>query len=190
MRVGGLNPAEERVELAGGNTLIPGFQSSVHRASQTVGVPTGLGGQVHTLGPHHAVEFGVPQTFQTLFVELIHRIPLVEHEHDGTASVHGGGHDLQILIGDGLRGVEQNQCQFGTLDGGLRAQGRIVFRAGELVLATLDTSGVDKQPVFTVDVDDLIDRVTRGAGKIVDHGTFRTSQLVQQGGLAHIRAAH
>ncbi len=28
-------------------------------------------------------------------------------------------------------------------DGGLRAQGRIVFRAGELVLATLDTSGVD-----------------------------------------------
>ena len=161
VRVGGLNFAEEGVELACRNTLIPGFQGLIHGSRQTVGVPAGLGGQIHTLGPHHTVEFGVPQAFETLLVELVHRIPLIEHEHDRTARIHGCGHDLQILIGYRLRSIKQDQRQFTALDGGLRAQRGIIFRACELVLASLDAGRVDEQPVLAIDVDDFVDGVAR-----------------------------
>ena len=190
MRVGGLNFAEEGVELACRNTLIPGFQGLIHGSRQTVGVPAGLGGQIHTLGPHHTVEFGVPQAFETLLVELVHRIPLIEHEHDRTARIHGCGHDLQILIGYRLRSIKQDQRQFTALDGGLRAQRGIIFRACELVLASLDAGRVDEQPVLAIDVDDFVDGVARSAGQIVDHGTFFARQLIEQRRLAHVRAAH
>ena len=190
MRVGGLNLAEEGVELARGDALVPRLQGLVHGPCQTVGVPAGFGGKVDALGPHHAIEFGVPQSFETLFVELVHRIPLVEHEHDRSAGIHGGGHDLQILVGHRLRGVEQNQRQFTELDGGLRAQRGIIFRACELVLASLDAGGVDEQPVLAIDVDDFVDGVARGAGQIVDDGTFFARQLIEQRRLAHVRAAH
>ena len=118
----GLDLAQKRVELTGRNTLVPRLQRTAHGIGKTVGMPTGLGRQVYALRPSHTVEFGLPQAFHALTVEFIHKIPLVEHEHDGAARIHSLTHDLQILIGNRLRSIEQYQREFGSFDGGLRAQ--------------------------------------------------------------------
>lgn len=95
--------------------------------------------------------------------------------------VHGLAHDLQVLVGNRLGGIEQHQGKLGTFDRGLRTQRGEVFRAGQLVQTTFDTCGIDEQPILAIDGDDLIDRISRGARKIVDDGAFLVGQLIEQG---------
>ena len=54
---------------------------------------------------------------------------------------------------------------------------------------TFDTCGIDEQPILAIDGDDLIDRISRGARKIVDDGAFLVGQLIEQGGFADVRTS-
>ena len=184
-----LNLAQKSVELAGRDALVPRLQGATHSSGQAIRMPSGLSRQIHALGPRHAVKLGLPQAFHALTIEIIHQIPLVEYQDNASTGIHGLTHHLQILIGDRLGGVEQHQCKLRTLNRGLRTQRREILGAGQLVQATLDAGGIDEQPILAIDGDDLIDRISRGARKIVDDGAFLVGQLIEQGGFADVRTS-
>ena len=51
-----------------------------------------------------------------------------------------------------------------------------------------DTRGVDEPPRAAIELDELIDGVTRGAGEFVDDDALAAGQRVQQGRLANVGA--
>lgn len=55
--------------------------------------------------------------------------------------------------------------------------------------ATADAGGVDEAPQLPPHLDDLVDRVARGAGELVDDHALLAGRLVEQRRLAHVRAA-
>ena len=87
-----------------------------------------------------------------------------------------------------LRHVEHDDGDFGLLERGRGAQRRVEVGTLRQVHATTDAGGVDEAPHAAAELDDLVHRVARGAGELVDDHALLPRGLVQQRGLAHVRA--
>src|SRR5207249_2101906 len=72
---------------------------------------------------------------------------------------------------------------------GRGAQGGVVVGALLKVDALADTGGVDELPGDAAEFDEFVDRVTGGARDFVDDDALLVRHLVQEGGLADVRAA-
>ena len=123
-------------------------------------------------------------------VGLVERgdVPLVEHQRGGAALVHGQLRDPQVLAGDALVRVADDEHDVGALDRALRAQRRVVLDGvGDLGLAA-QAGGVDDHELAPVDLQRKIDRVARGAGDLGDDHALVAQQAVDERGLADVRA--
>ena len=89
----------------------------------------------------------------------------------------------------GSLGVDEDDGDLGLLQRGLGAQRRVVVGAAGLVHPAADARGVDEPPGLAAQLDELVDRVTGGAGDRVDDDPLLAGELVEQRGLADVRPA-
>ena len=85
--------------------------------------------------------------------------------------------------------VEHDDGDLGLLERGRGAQRRVEVGALLQVHATTDAGRVDEPPQPAAEIDDLVDGVAGGAGELVDDDALLAGGLVQQRGLADVRAA-
>ena len=109
------------------------------------------------------------------------------HGHDKPGAVLRQGQDIQVLLGDLRRAVQQNDGQTG------RPQGLPAALHAQLlhnVLRVPDAGGVDEPQQHAAAEDGLLHCVPGGAGNVGDDGPVIARQGVQQGGLARVGPAH
>ena len=91
-------------------------------------------------------------------------VPLVQGEHGRAAGLHRQLADPQVLGGDALGGVADDDRDVGALGRALGAQLRVVVdRAGDL-RPPAQPGGVDQDDAPPADLDLGVDRVAGGAG--------------------------
>ena len=129
MRGGGLQLAQEAVEPARGHACGPALQGGVEGAHQPVGVPAGPGRQVDVGGPGDVGQVVLDLPQEHLLALLVHQVPLVVDQDQGTAGIDGLLDDAHVLLADRLGGVQQDDGDLGLVDGALRAQHRVVVGA-------------------------------------------------------------
>ena len=134
------------------------------------------------------VVLDLPQ--EHLLTLLVHQVPLVVDQDQGTACVNDLLDDAHVLLADRLGGVQEDDGDLGLVDGALRAQDRVVVGAPRLLDAPADPGGIDEDPLAPVKLNDLVDRVPGGAGGLVDDDAFPARDGVQQRGLADIGPPH
>ena len=124
-----------------------------------------------------------------LVVEVEQRrldVPLVEHDQRRAVAVHREVGDAQVLRGDTVAGVADDERDVGALGGALRAQRRVVLdRLGDLRLAA-HAGGVDDHDVAAVDLERQVDRVARRAGLVGDDHAVAAGEAVDERGLADV----
>ena len=103
-----------------------------------------------------------------LLAVLVDEVPLVGHDDERAACVDDLLDDSHVLLGQGSRAVNKHQCDLGLLDRGLGTDGGVVVRSGRAVHLAADTRGVDEPPRTAIELNELIDGVTRGARQLVD----------------------
>ena len=95
-------------------------------------------------------------------------VPLVEDERRRAARLHRQLGDAQVLRGDAVGGVADDERDVGALGRPLRAQRRVVLDGlGDLRLAA-HAGGVDDDELAAVDLQRQVDRVARRAGDLGD----------------------
>ncbi len=189
VRVGGDDLAEEGVEPAGGDAGLPALDRGLDRGDQLLHMPAGEGRDVDARGPGDLRELRLDLALQVVAALLVEGVPLVERDDEGAPGLHRHGDDALVLDADGLAGVDQDDGDLGLLHGGCRTQRGVVVRALLEVDATADAGRVDELPGDAAELDQLVDRVAGGAGLLVDDDPVLARNLVQQGGLADVRAA-
>jgi hypothetical protein len=152
-------------------------------------VPAGLGRDVDPRRPRHPYEVALDLPVEVVAAVLVDEIPLVEGEHQRAAGLDHHRDDPEVLLGQRLAGVDEDDRDLGLLQRGLGAQHRVVLRPGCLVRTAPDPGGVDEPPGLAAELDQLVDRVDRGAGDLVDHRAVLAGDLVEQAGLADVRLA-
>ena len=120
---------------------------------------------------------------------LVGQVPLVERDDQRPAGLLDRGHDPQILLGDRLAGVDDDDADLGPLDRAVGPQAGVVLVTRRLLDPAADTRGVDEAVDLAVDLDQLVDRVDRGPGGVVDHDPLLLGHLVEQARLADVRLA-
>ncbi len=88
----------------------------------------------------------------------------------------------------GLTGVDEDDRHLGLLQRRLGAQRGVEVGPSGLVHAPPDAGRVDEPPRLAAELDELVDGVAGGAGDGVDDDPVVTGQLVEQRGLADVRA--
>ena len=111
---------------------------------------------------------------------LVGEVPLVVGDDQRAAGVDDLLHDADVLLGDGLRGVDEHDGHLGLLERGLGAQRGVEVGAAGLVHAAADAGGVDEAPRLATELDQLVDGVAGGAGDVVDDDPLVAGQLVEQ----------
>ncbi len=189
VRVGGDDLTEEGVQPAGGDARLPARQRRLDRRDQLLHVAAGERRDVHPGRPRDLLHLGLDLALEVVAALLVELVPLVVRDHDGAARLDGHRDDALVLDADGLGGVDQDHRDLRLLDGGGRAQGGVVVGALLQVHLLADTGGVDELPGDATEFDQLVDRVAGGAGQLVDDDAVLLRHLVQERGLADVRAA-
>ncbi len=189
VRVGGDDLTEEGVEPAGGDTGLPALDRGLDGRDQLLHVPAGDGRDIDAGRPGDLRELRLDLALQVVAALLVEGVPLVERDDQRAPGLHGHGDDALVLDADGLAGVDQDDGDLGLLHGGGRTERGVVVRALLEVDPAADTGRVDELPGDAAEVDQLVDRVTGGAGQFVDDDPVLARDPVQQGGLADVRAA-
>src|SRR5680860_75450 len=188
VRVLGDQTAQERVQLAGRDPGLPALEGLLQRGDDPVDVPAGAGGQVDPRRPLHLHEVALDLAIEVVAALLVDQVPLVERDHQRATGVTHGLDDSHVLFGDRLRAVDDQHGDLGALDRGLGAQGRVVLVARCGLHPLADAGGVDEPPGLSAELDELVDRVDRRTGCVVHDHPVLTRELVQQRGLANVRA--
>ncbi len=189
VRVGGDDLTEERVQPARRNAGLPAVQRRLDRRNQLLHVAAGEGGDVDPRGPRDLSELRLDLALQVVAALLVEGVPLVEGDDDRTPGLDGHGDDALVLDADRLAGVDEDHGDLGLLHGGRGTQRGVVVRTFLEVDPAPDTGRVDELPGDAAEGDQLVDRVTGGAGQLVDDHTVLVGHLVQQRGLADVRTA-
>ena len=123
-------------------------------------------------------------------VVLVHRarVPLVEHERRGAALLHRQLGDAQVLAGDPVGRVADDERDVGALDRPLRAQRRVVLDGVLDLGLAAQAGGVDEDQLAPVDLHRQVDRVARGARDVGDDHALRARDAVDERRLADVRA--
>ena len=116
-------------------------------------------------------------------------VPLVQHEQGRAAGFHRHLGDPQVLGGDPLGGVADDDRHVGALDRPFGAQlGVVVDGPGDLGAAA-QAGGVDQDHPAAVDLELGVDRVAGGAGDVGDDHPVGAEEGVDERGLADVGAA-
>ena len=129
MRGGGLQLPQKAVEPACGHARGPTLQCGVESAHEPVGVPAGPGCQVDVGGPGDVGQVVLDLPQEHLLALLVHQVPLVVDQDQGSAGINGLLDHAHVLLADRLGGVQQDDGDLGLVDGALRAQHRVVVGA-------------------------------------------------------------
>ena len=119
---------------------------------------------------------------------LLH-VPLVQHDRGRAAGLHRQLGDAQILRGDAVGGVTDDERDIRALGGALGAQRRVVLdRVRDLRLAA-HAGGVDEDQLALADHQRHVDRVAGGARDVGDDHPLLAEEAVDERGLADVRPA-
>ena len=151
-------------------------------------MPAGLRGQVDARRPLDLNQLALELVLDLLLAVLVDEIPLVGDDDERAARVDNLLDDSHVLLGQRRRTVDEDEGDLGLLDGGLGADGGVVVGACRPVHLAADTRGVDEPPRAAIELNELIDGVTCGAGEFVDDDALAAGQRVQQGRLANVGA--
>jgi hypothetical protein len=121
---------------------------------------------------------------------LIQGVPFVVSHHQGTSGVDDLLNDSYVLLSNSLLGVDQHDGHLGLLQRSLGTQRRVEVGATGLVDPATDAGRVHEPPRLAAELDQLVDRVTGGSGNLVDNHPVLACELVEETGLADIRAAY
>ena len=151
-------------------------------------MPARLGGQVDSRRPLDLNQLTLELVLDLFLTLLVDEIPLVGDDDECASRVDDLLDDAHILLRQGSRAIDEHQGDLGLLDRGLGADGGVVVGAGRPVHLAADTRGVDEPPRAAIELNELIDGVTSGAGELVDDDALAAGQRVQQGRLANVGA--
>ncbi len=180
---------DELVQPTGGDAGLPALQGHLDCGGQLLDVALGGGGDVDARRPRHLHQVALDLALEVLAALLVGEVPLVVGEDEGTAGLDHHGDDADVLLAQLLGGVDEHDGHLGAVERGLRAQGRVVLVAAGLLGPAADARGVDEPPPAALELDQLVDRVDRGARDAVDHDALRAGQGVEQRGLADVGLA-
>ena len=189
VRVRGDELAEEGVEPAGRDPVLPGLERRVQGRHQLVHVPAGARRDVDPRRPRHLHEVALDLALEVEAALLVEQVPLVVGDDQRAAGLDDHRDDAGVLLGQRLARVDQDDGHLGPVQRRLGAQGRVVVGAAGLVRPAPDARGVDEPPVSAAELDQLVDRVAGGAGDRVDDDPLGAGELVEQAGLADVGLA-
>ena len=175
-------PVGMRVSQDASDRSSAGTSRSVCQPVRAEMLTRGAHGDLHELLLDLALEEGA--------AVLVHEVPLVVRDDERAAGVDDLLDHADVLLGQRVstrRPGRRPTSAFSIAACG--AQRGVEVGALGLVHAAADAGGVDEQPRHAAELDELVDRVARGAGDVVDDDALRARELVQQRGLADVRAA-
>ena len=125
---------------------------------------------------------------------LTDQVPLVEHQRGRAAALHRHLGDAQILGGDPVGRVADDQRDVGALGGAARAHRRVVLERLADLRGPSQPGGIDQHDRPALEADRQVDRVSRRAGDAGhDHaipiGAADGREAVDQRGFADVRAS-
>ena len=97
--------------------------------------------------------------------------------------------DPLVLLAERLAGVDHDDRHLGALHRAGGAQRRVVLVSARVLDPSPDPGGVDELPGPTAELDQLVDRVDRRAGRVVHDDPLLAGELVQQARLADVGLA-
>ena len=103
-------------------------------------------GQVHPRRPLDLHELPLDLALEVVAALLVEQVPLVVGHDERAAGVDDLLDDPDVLLGDRLLGVDEDDRDLGLLQGGLGAQRRVEVRAPGLVHPAPDARRVDEPP--------------------------------------------
>ena len=142
---------------------------------------------VHGRNGHHLVKAEVVELVH-LHGGIAHLVALVHGQNDGlVAAAQHVGHIL-IRGGQAVAHVHHHDDAVCSVNGDLG----LLPHVGQNALGSLglNTAGVHQQEVMAVPLAVGKNAVTGNARRVLHNGKALTAQLVEQGGFAHVRAAH
>ncbi len=143
-----------------------------------------------TRGAHGIrIELALDLALEVVAALLVDQVPLVVGDDQRAAGLDHHRDDPDVLLGQRLARVDEDDGDLGLLQRGLGAQRRVVLVPGGLVRAAADAGGVDEPPGLAAELDQLVDRVDGGAGDRVDDDAVLPGELVEQAGLADVGLA-
>src|SRR5262245_59394334 len=182
--------AEEGVERAGGYAGLPALEGGGEGGYEAVYVPARTRGDVDPGRPGHTGQLPFDLALEHRAALVVDEVPFVEDQDHRASGLGNRGDDALILLGQRLSGVEHHDGDFGTLDGGVGTQARVVLVTGCLAYPAPDAGRVDEPPGPAGQLDELVDRVDGRAGRRVDHDPILAGQPVEQTRLADVGLAH
>ena len=116
-------------------------------------------------------------------------VPLGDHDERRAARLPGGVGDVEIVIHEALGAVDQHESDVRVVHGGERALLAPVLDVLTLRALAAHAGGVDEAEDGVAADEPRVDRVACRAGHVADDHARRADQLVEQRGLADVRAA-
>ncbi len=187
--VAATRPAQPGIQPAGRHPGLPARQRQLDSGHQPVQVPPGGGRDVHPGRPARCVQLPVELAVEELAPVLVHQIPLVAGQHQRPACLDDHADDPQVLLGERLAGVDQDDRDLGPVQRARGPQRRIVVGALALPEPAPDAGRVHEPPGLAAQLDQLVHRVAGGARHLVHQGPRLPGELVEQAGLAHVGPA-
>ena len=172
-----------------GTRVVPGLQGGLEGGHQPVDVPPGARRDVDPGRPRDLDQVPLDLALEVVAALLVDEVPLVVGDDEGPAGVDDLLDDPDVLLGDRLAGVDEDDGDLGLLERGLGAQRGVEVRAPGLVHPAADAGGVDEAPRPPAELDELVDRVAGRAGHVVDDDPLLAGELVEQARLADVGAA-
>src|SRR5664280_1404888 len=145
------------------------------------------------------VDSGSPWDLDQLFLDLafevrttllIELVPLVVGHHQGASGIDDLLDDTDVLLGDGLFGINQHDGHLGLFQCCLGTQRSVEVGSASLVNPAPNTGRVHEAPGLAAELYQLVDWVAGGSGNLVDDYAVLPRQPVEQTGFADIGTAH
>ena len=128
----------------------------------------GPGGDVDPRCPRDADQISVDLAVQVATSLLVHEVPLVEREDKSTPRLDHHRDDAQVLLGQHLTRVDDDDRDLGSIQRCCGTQARVVLGARGLGHPAPDAGGVDEAPGTATELHQLIDGIARRATDGVD----------------------
>ena len=147
------------------------------------------GGHVQDRREAQEREALLDRALQRLLLVVVDRVPLVDGQHHGTAAFQDVAGDVRVLVGDALRGVEQQEDDVRIGDRLQRLDDRELLDRLEDPALLAQPGGVDELELLPGTLERHGDRVPRRAGLIEGNQALLAQPGIDQGRLADIGPA-
>ena len=164
-------------------------QGQLQRRHEPVHVPAGLGRDVDPRRPAGVVQLAVDLLVKEFPAVSVDQVPLVVGDHQRPARIDHHRDDPQVLLGQRLARIDEDDRDLGPLQRSLGAQRGKEVSALSLAYPPPDPGRVDEAPRLAAELDELVNRVAGRARHRVDEDPLRASELVEQARLPDIRPA-